>query len=227
MASVLTLSELRTRVRDALDEDTARFWTDAQLNRWINDGAHDVARRSEVLQDTDDVTASSGTQEYTLTNDVLRVYRVEWQPGDSTANRYALEYRDFNSMDAIWWSQQKSSTGYPYWYTLWGYPPQLKLIVYPTPSEDGHLFVHHYRLPADMSDDGDDVELPIGWDEIIINYVEYVALRKDADPRWREAKEIYEEKLGQLVDVSRRWSDQADAIQVGASQVPHWLYADW
>ena len=31
-----TLLELRTRVRDYLDEPVAAFWTDAQLNNWIN-----------------------------------------------------------------------------------------------------------------------------------------------------------------------------------------------
>lgn len=221
-----TLSEMRTRVREYLDESTARFWTDTNLDRWINDAARDISRRAEVLQDTDQVAVSASTQEYTLGSDVLRVYRVEWVPDSSTDYRYSLEYRDFNSMDAIWWSQQTSTEGFPYWYTLWGYPPSLKIIVYPTPSESGTLYVRHYRTPAEATSDGDTVEVPEGWVDLVPMYAEYVALRKDADPRWQEAKQIYEEKLGELVDLSRRWTDQADAIQVGTSQVPRWIW-EW
>lgn len=36
MANHKLLSDLRTAVRDVLDESTAAFWTDAQLNRYIN-----------------------------------------------------------------------------------------------------------------------------------------------------------------------------------------------
>ena len=36
MASHKTLSDLRTAVRDYLDESSSSFWTDAQLNRYIN-----------------------------------------------------------------------------------------------------------------------------------------------------------------------------------------------
>ncbi|MGI0134584.1 MAG: hypothetical protein ACREBW_06475, partial [Candidatus Micrarchaeaceae archaeon] len=44
------LSDLRTQTRSLLDESTATFWTDAQLNQWLNDGCSDLARRAEIIE---------------------------------------------------------------------------------------------------------------------------------------------------------------------------------
>lgn len=221
-----TLADIRTDVRSHLDEATARQWTDTELNRWINEAARDIARRSESLQVTEDVTAVVDQQEYTLPTDVIRLYRVEWRP-DAGGGIYTMEYRDFNSMDSVWWSQQATGSGYPVWFTLWGYPPSLKLTVYPKPSQAGTFKVFYYGLPADAAADGTTVAVPEGWQDLIALYAEYVALRKDADPRWQEAKGLYEERLGALLDVTRRWTDQADAVQVNQNFVPNWLYSDW
>ena len=45
-----TLALLRGDVRSRLNEATAAFWSDAELTRWINEGASDVARRTESLR---------------------------------------------------------------------------------------------------------------------------------------------------------------------------------
>jgi hypothetical protein len=220
------MSALITDLRSHLDETTARQWSDVELTRWLNEGLRDIARRAEVLQTTTNVTAVAGTQEYTLNTSTLtamtRIYRVEFIP-TGTTDHYPLEYRDFNSMDSVWWTQQETQSGYPYWFTLLGFPPALKMIVYPTPSTGGTLKVFYYRTPADAAS-GDTVSIPEGWQDLAVLYAEYVALRKDGDTRWQEAKQLYEERLGGLIDMTRRWSDQSDSFQTGTSFVPRWLY---
>lgn len=222
-----TLGTLLTNVRSRLDETTARFWTDAEVRRWIVEAARDVARRAETLLTTQDVTIVAATQEYALATDTLRVYRAEWEPG-GTSLRYPLEYRDFNSMDAVWGISKQVTQGYPYWFTLWGFPPNLKITFYPKPSVAGKVVVFYYKLPADLATDGtadsSNVDVPEGWWDALELYCEFVALRKDGDPRWLEAKQLYEEKVAELVEVSRRWSDQADAIQYRTALLPAWLY---
>lgn len=223
-----TLGQLVTDVRSHLDEASSRFWTDVELRRWCNEALRDVARRAETLQRTSTVTAVANTQQYTLATDILRVYRVEYLPTGS-GQVYPLEYRDFNSMDSVWWSSQTQTKGIPFWYTLWGFTPALKMIVYPTPSTGGTFNVFNYQLPADLATDGSAdstvVDLPNGWQDLIALYCEYVSLRKDADSRWQEAKGIYEERLGSMIDVTRRWTDQSDSIQIGSGGfLPFWLY---
>ena len=45
----VTLLQARTEVRALLDESSANFWTDDQINSWLNQGCSDIARRAEVL----------------------------------------------------------------------------------------------------------------------------------------------------------------------------------
>jgi hypothetical protein len=221
-----TLGECITSIRDRLDETDARAWTDAQLRRWVNEGVRDVARQAEVLQTTEDIAVSGGTQEYLMPADVVRVYRVEWRP-DGETSVYPLDYMDFHEMDQVWNTSQ-STSGTPAYYTMWGYPPSLNMILYPTPAVGGAARVFYYRVPANLetdgTDDAEDVSVPEGWEDLLIDYAEYHALRKDRDPRWQEARALYLERLGNMYDITRRWSDQAGTISVGRSHLPRWLW---
>lgn len=224
-----TLAELITNVRERLDEATETHWTDTEIRRWINEGAKDLTRRTESLQDTSDIPAVVGTQQYALPTDVIRLYRVEYSAtGEELI--YTLEYRDFNDADAVWWTHQATSQSTPFLFTMWGFPPSLNMVVYPKPSAAGSFKVFYYRLPVVLALDGADdaltVEVPQGWEDTIVDYAEYVALRKDRDQRWQEAKSLYEEHVGTLFDLSRRWTDQTGQFTPHAPMVPTWLIYD-
>ncbi len=227
-----TLLEIRTKVRRRLDEAAARFWEDDDLDDWINEGTRDLARRAEVLQTTSTINSVVDQQQYALPTNVLRVHRVEWSRTgtfDSTSQITALEFRPFNSMDSVWWSAQTSTTGDPYWYTMWGYPPALNLILYPVPdvSVSSGIKVYYYRSPTAATADGDTVDVLGGWDDLIVDYCEFSALRKDADPRWQEAKALFEEKTQHLIETSRHWTDQAGTFTgAGGGMVPQWIWDD-
>jgi hypothetical protein len=226
----VTLATVRTNLRARLDEANATYWTDAQLNNWINEGARDVNRQVEVLQKKGTIAVTGGTQAYAAPSDVgSRIYRIEWVPsGQSTS--YALEYMDYASADSVWGTQQTVTQGYPLVWTLWGFPgsTNLTITLYPTPSQAGTLNVFYYRLPATAVADGDTVEVPEGWYDLVEMYAEWQALRKDGDQRWLEAKAIYDERLGNMRDlIGTRYTDQGDAIQpYGAGALPYWIYAD-
>ena len=99
-----------TNIRNKLDETTSGQWSDAELRAWINEAARDIARRTESLQTYEEINVSADTQEYTVNDGCLRVHRVEWRP-TASSNVYPLEYRDFNSMDAVWWASQTTAKG--------------------------------------------------------------------------------------------------------------------
>lgn len=222
-----TLGDIRQIVRDRLDEDTPRRWSNAQLNRWINEGARDVARRAECLQAKNTVSVSANAQTVPLSTltGLIKVNRVEWK-GTGSANVYALEYRDFNSMDAVWWDQQDNTTSTPRFYTLIGHPPSLTAQLYPLPSTSGTLRVLYWRLPVEVTADAATVEIPDGWWDVIADYTEYKALRKDSDPRWREAFEIYKDNLSALVELTRRYTDQSDLITPETPFLSAWVWDD-
>lgn len=216
-----TLDRVRADVRAHLDEATARFWTDAQLNTWINDGLRDIARRTETLQEIAAITAVAGTRAYTMPTDVIRIHRVEFDPGSGQI--YPLEPRQFYEMDSIWGTDQNQTRAYPDYFALYGFPPTLQLYLYPVPSQGGTLNVFYYRLPTEAVSDTDTVEVPEGWWDVVTLFAEYQALRKDADPRFTDAKAIYEEKIGEMIDITRKWHDQAGLITTGRTWLPGWL----
>lgn len=225
-----TMTELLEQTRSRLDEASAGFWTESQLRIWIMEGARDIARRAEVLQTTGTVAGVAGTQTYTCPTDVIRVYRAEWKnTGDTFV--YPLDYQDYNNMDQVWWTGKTQGTNVPSFFTFWGYPPTLSVTLYPTPSQAGTLTLYYYKMPTPISStgsgDASTVETPMGWEDLITLYCEYNALRKDASNRWSEAKTIYEEKLDEMIQVTRRWSDQSGMIVSAANpSIPSWIYTD-
>lgn len=224
-----TQANLLDDIRSRLDEPTTRLYTDAELRRWVNQGAADIARRTESLQDRTDIAITAGTREYSLPATIIRANRVEWNATGET-QKFALEYRDWQNMDAIWYTQQAVTSARPVYFTMWGFPPTLKIVLYPVPYANGNIKVFHYRLPAELATDGTAattvLEVPAGWEDCIVDFAEYMALRKDHDPRWQEAKGLYEERIAELYDLTRRWSDQGGVVVPDSPMVPTWLYGD-
>lgn len=223
-----TQGDLLLQLRDRLDESSAALWGDAELRRYINEGVRDLTRRAETNQTRATIATVAGTQEYSMPTDIVRVHRVEHQDASSTVT--PLEYRDFNSMDSIWWNRQKTTeSNRPYWYTLWGYPPSLKIVLYPTPSVTAETIrVFYYSVPADLATDGTDnadtIPVPQGWEDAVVQYAEYVAMRKDRNQQWQESKALYEQKVGELIERTRRWTDQAGVYDWDTGGgYPSWL----
>lgn len=228
----LTLAQLTSRARDRLNESTARQWTDQQLKSWVNEGVKDIARKTESLTDRQTIPAVIGTGEYALDADCLRVHWVEWAAtGDNLT--VPLDYSDVMNMADFGWSSRTLQATRPYAYTLWGVLPNIKLIVHPVPSVAGNFTVYYYRLPTDLSvagaDDAVTPEILPGWDDIVLDYVEFRAMRRDRNPAWVEAKALYDENLSSMFDATRRLTDQAGIIVGGSAggHLPSWLVNDW
>jgi len=207
-----TQSQLLSDIRSRLDEPAAQFYTDPELRRWINQGARDIARRTETLQTTALIALTPGQQQYSAPADTLRLYRLEYI--DNSNRSSVLEYRDYNNSDSVWWTTQLTAMSTPAMWTAWGYPPNLKLVLYPIPNVPStNIKVFYYQSPAELPVDGSTpnatVPIPTGRDELIVDFAEYMALRKARDGRWQEAKSLYDDKVASMIDQTRRWSDQA------------------
>lgn len=228
----LTLAQLTTRLRDRLNESTARQWTDQQLKSWINEGVKDIARKTESLTDRQTIAAIVGTGEYSLSANCLRVHWVEWAATDDNQTT-PLDFSDVMNMDGFGWSSRSLQANRPYAYTLWGVLPNIKLIVHPKPSVAGNFTIYYYRLPTDLSvagaDDALTPEILPGWDDIVMDYVEFRAMRRDRNGAWVEAKALYDENLSSMFDATRRLTDQAGIISAGSAggHLPAWLVNDY
>ena len=203
------LNEIRYR----LDELVEGRWSNEELRMWINEGAKDVARRTKCFRDTDTVSVTADTQDYTLTSDVMELTRVEYSV-TGEEQRYSLQYMDRHSLDQIWGSSIAITKGRPEFYTTWGMPPSLILSLYPTPSANASAIVYHYRLPTDLATAGEAaagtaVDVPTGWEDVVQDYVEWRAFLKDGRAeRALVAKQEYMERVAGLQATAERFNDQ-------------------
>jgi hypothetical protein len=221
-ASSVQLSGALTIVRDFLDEPLQQAWTNTQLTSYLNMGQADVQRKAEALMAELQITVTPNVQRYSAPTDTLRIYRLEYVPSNSLQT-YGLEFRGYNEMDAVWGTYQQYTGAFPSLYTLWQNPPNLLIVTYPVPSQAGVLNCFYYRQPVAMVNNTDTMDCLPGFEDVIYDYAVYRALRQDADPRWKDQFTLYENNLTNMIDLSRRFTDQANWVSTGSSNVPAWL----
>lgn len=212
---------LRERLGDA-GPDGSGAYRDAELDRWLLEGCNDIARQAEILQTTLDIDVTAGTGQYDMPADMTRCTRVDFI-ADSEGRSRTLEFKAFHNANAVAWVND--SEGMPALYTFWGTPGSVKMILYPTPSYAGTISLHYYRLPTPPENDADVLDLPVGWEDCAYLYAEYLALRRDRDPRWQEALQLYKDTLGAMYDLTRQHSDQATEVtgMMSTGGLPNWL----
>lgn len=233
-----TLQQLITDTRSRLDEvitypaasppgsdlTQGRFWKDNELVTWINEAARDIARRTETIQNfRSELWTTAGQAKYGMPRDMIRIHRVEFVPSGSNTI-YMVTASTYQELDQYWGITPQTQRSYPYFYCLWGFPPNVTMQLYPVPSQAGVLNIYYYRLPATMANPTDIAEIPEGWHDLIPLYCEYVAKRKARDPLWKDAQQLYENSIQMMLDVTRQWHDQSRSITVGTSAIPEWLY---
>jgi hypothetical protein len=225
----VALATVRTELRQQLDELSARFWADTELNALLNEGARDVARRTETGETfTQTIPAISGTMKYALPTNFLRAHRVEFQPiSTGMPQVYPLQLATYYEMDQYWGSTQFQQRSYPGWAVFFGNPPNTIMQIYPVPSQNGNFNLFYYALPSQLVADTDQLQVTEGWYDVVKDYACWKALMKDRDPRWQDYKQLYEEDLVNMIDVTRKHHDQAGTMTRGGFAQPLFPYAAW
>jgi hypothetical protein len=220
--SATTLTTALSNVRDFLDEPVAQQWSNAQLTAYLNLGQAEVQWKAEALRQLVTIPVVTNVQKYTAPVDILRIYRLEYIPNNSQQT-YGLEFRGYNEMDAVWGTYQQYTGAFPSLYTLWSQPPQLQIVAYPVPSQNGVFQCFYYRQPVPVVNGSDTLDCLPGYESVIYDYAVYRALRQDADPRWQDQFTLFTNNLQSLINMSRSFTDQANFFSTGTSNVPAWL----
>lgn len=162
-----------------------------------------------------------------LTYSVGRIWRMTWidnadqdtwtDEQKSTPDRYLeypLRYSSISGLDSVRGAGQQTNSGRPEFYSLWGQPGNMKIVLYPRPHADGNLRVYFYGIPPEMSGDSDTDGLPIGWESLILDYAEFRAKVRDQNPNWQVAKQDYESRLDTFRMQFKRLTDHNEPIEV-------------
>jgi hypothetical protein len=220
----VTLSDARTQLRDLLDEASANFWTDAQLNTWINNGAQDIARKAKCLLEKQSIQVFNDVGTYAAPGNVVEFHRVEYLPAQSP-NVYVLTFRNYSEMDSLWGINQQIQNYYPNYWTLWREPPNTQIILYPIPSTAGTLNVQYYRTATLAVNDTDTIDIPEGWDDVVVEFGMWKALLKKQDPRWSQIRQAYNDNLAAImVATSAGYSDNVGSFTRGPVSGPIWPF---
>ena len=219
----VTLTQAIQQVRNLIDEPNPQFWTNSQIQSYLNQGCTDFARRTRTLRNEQQVSVVANTQNYTVPGNVLSVYRVEFVPtATGQVFIYPLEFMGYNEMDEAWGVYQTFPAAWPQQYTLWGNPPSLTIRLFPVPDQVGYLNVFGYRQSTDASGPNDALDVLTGYEEAIFEFATYKCLRQDSNPRWQEAKQAYENIVMDATNNTGWYTDQPNTFTSGQSQWPPW-----
>jgi len=100
---------------------------------------------------------------------------------------------------------------------------------YPVPAQTGTLNLYYYAMPSDLKTDGTDantfLNVPSGWEDLLVKYACSRAMLKARDDNWQVFMQLYEQDLEHMVEVTRQAHDNGRYIQTMTGYVPQWLYA--
>ncbi len=120
-----TLLNIRTEARSRVREATADFWSDVEMNRYINFGYKNFIARTEWTERVNAKVITANQYFIDLPSDLMKINMVRW------ADQYEVKHEDIGEFAAkAGFSDAESDR--PDMYTLW--PTDAKMRIYPIPS---------------------------------------------------------------------------------------------
>jgi len=170
----MNLLELRDAARVELDDlaagsnATDLLWSDAELDRFINEAVAEAVRRGMNIRD-DGVTiaATIGVNQYAFPVDILQLHRIRVHGSPLMA----LTQRTEEDIEYLRWGIQ---AGEPRQFTLAGNT----LIFDKSPSVATTFDLSVYRLPTVLILDSDVPEVPVQYHEPLLHWVRHRAYAK-------------------------------------------------
>lgn len=163
----VALSTIRTQVRSFLDETTAADWTDAELNRLINQRYHRVYTAVITVFEEYKITTSysslvANQQEYSLPTDLFKLRRVEINYDITNTDSVFQRVAPITSVDAIRTRLGETNLGpgisrNPLYYVLGSL---VGLLPIPTTAATNGLKFWYIPYLSDLSSDSSTIDIP-------------------------------------------------------------------
>lgn len=201
-----TLAELLIQAGDRLNDPQHISPTAPTLRRWINEASRELVRKTECLYGSSTISVVAGTQSYTLPTDVVRINAVQYELNSQI---FALEFIEQQAAQYMWGVNQASQSAWPEQYTTWGHPGAMSLKVFPVPSAAGTLRIYYARLPAELEVDGTEdtspLDVPNGWEDPLLDYVQASAYMRDRRPdEYSAMMQRFQDRVVALAQTSDR-----------------------
>jgi hypothetical protein len=197
------LSEYRTECRRLLHDANANFWTDAELNTYINDGRKKVAADTKCLRALVTVNLTQNQESYPITTtlstygsraiDVINV-TVIW--GQSRIPLLQMAWTEFNAKMRVWVTNQSR----PAAMTRFGTSPGT-VYIQPVPDQTYSSEWDISYIPVDLVDDTTVDELTYPFTSCVAYYAVFRAKEKEQSHGEAEGYlEKYREKAREAIN---------------------------
>lgn len=124
-----TLANLRADVRSRVVEPTADFYSNAEIDRWINQGYKRFMASTEWAEKIRAYPVVANQFEYALDSDCIKVHKMTWQ------DQYEVDYLDMDDF-LSWRGTSNSSSTRPVVYTLYPWDQRFRIYYVPSTSSD-------------------------------------------------------------------------------------------
>lgn len=177
MSRPMTLTQMRSEVYARLGE-VAGFYTDSNLNQWLNDGVDDIVLRLEPVIADAHIDITKGVWEYLLPEDLISLKVVLTK--DSSSDWTNLEETSFEELfrlDPTWESTTSAAPATHYYWK------ENTLGIFPVPKASitkGLRIIFTCR-PREMTADDHTTGLSSYFDRVAILYATFRARLKDRD----------------------------------------------
>jgi len=172
----MTRSEIRSLIRKRLGETTASFWSDTELNSWINDACTDVAFRSKCLKGVNYFTTITGTGEYAMSAlvtaaTVLSINEVYYlQNGLTWQKLEATSRTELDIMNPTW---KSTDAGTPQKYYFDREEDIFGLFQKPDTDNAGTSYgqIYYTKAHVDISGDSESPQVPDYLQPAVVDFV--------------------------------------------------------
>ena len=169
IAAVTRLNSIRAQ----LFEQTAAFWTDAEIYGYLSDAEYELASEANCTQVVDtSITTVSGTQEYAIPATIMRIQRLTW----STVKMKAI---DLTQLDSIFYPIYGgiTSQGNPFYYYIYAN----NIGLYPVPASAATVQIYGMKRPTAVSSTQQNFTIPDELIPYLDDYALYRCYLKDQD----------------------------------------------
>jgi hypothetical protein len=191
----MLVSEIFARFRRQIGDDGTVQFTDADLLRWINDACREIAQDNDILQVKATSPTTSGTAEYLLPSNILKLHSVRWK-GNKLSALGINEWDDFISQSTV----DASVPGDPTHVLQWAN----SITLFPKPvTSSSDLTLLYSRQPVPVTLSTQEPDVPDTYHLSIVRYCLAQAAEMDDDA------ELYRAKMNEFTDdVMKKRSDR-------------------
>lgn len=147
-----SVAEARAQVRSVINESTADFWTDDEIDSWLVEGTSMLATQAHCVEAVDDVTLVVNQLEYTTldgsddVSDIIKIHAVIYNDGSNGYTGLVKMDLDLVGRDDL------NSSGPPQQYCMFAD----KIVIMPITSAavvsaGGKVRVYYSKLAADIT----------------------------------------------------------------------------